>query len=90
MRNCILYLNDYFKVTQPIKNIYLFIYWLCRVAYEILVPRPGIEPRSQQLRAWSPNHWTAREFPTQPIFEPVSNLLRIMSPSKIITLQLCF
>ena len=29
------------------------------VACGILVPRPGIEPGSE---AWSPNHWTAREF----------------------------
>ena len=29
----------------------------------ILVPRPGIEPGPSAVRAWSPNHWTAREFP---------------------------
>ena len=29
----------------------------------ILVPQPGIEPRPSAVRAWSPNHWTTREFP---------------------------
>ena len=29
----------------------------------ILVPWPGIEPRPLVVRAGSPNHWTAREFP---------------------------
>ena len=29
----------------------------------ILVPQPGIEPMPLVVRARSPNHWTAREFP---------------------------
>ena len=29
----------------------------------ILVPRPGIEPGPPAVEAWSPNHWTAGEFP---------------------------
>ena len=29
----------------------------------ILVPQPGIKPRSSAVRAQSPNHWTTREFP---------------------------
>ena len=30
----------------------------------ILVPsRPGIEPLAVKAQTWSPNHWTAREFP---------------------------
>ena len=33
----------------------------CHVAYGILVPRPGIEPRPLAVKALSPNHWTARE-----------------------------
>ena len=28
-----------------------------------LVPLPGIEPGPSAVKAWSPNHWTAREFP---------------------------
>ena len=49
--------------------IYLFIYlfilffWPCHTACGILVPRPGIEPRPSAVKVWSPNHWTAREFP---------------------------
>ena len=41
----------------------LLIFWQCCVACGILVPRSGIEPRPSTVRAWSPNHWTAREFP---------------------------
>ena len=29
----------------------------------ILVAWPGIEPRPTEVKAWIPNHWTAREFP---------------------------
>ena len=35
-----------------------------------LVPRPGIEPRSPALGAWSLGHWTTREVPL------VSNFLK--------------
>ena len=34
----------------------------------ILVPQPGIEPRPSAVKAWSPNHWTAKEFPSFIIF----------------------
>ena len=40
-----------------------FFFWPRCAAYGILVPRPGIEPRPSAVRARSPNHWTAREFP---------------------------
>ena len=41
----------------------LVFFWPhCEVG-RILVPPPGIEPRPLALKAWSPNHWTAREFP---------------------------
>ena len=39
-------------------------FWPCRVAYGILVPRPGIEPSPPAVEAQSPNHWTAREVST--------------------------
>ena len=32
-------------------------------AYGISVPRPGIKPVPPAVEAWSPNYWTAREFP---------------------------
>ena len=42
------------------KKIFFLPHW---VACGILVPQPGIEPGPLAERAWSPNHWTAREFP---------------------------
>ena len=35
----------------------------CRSAYEILVPRPGIEPVPLAVKSRNPNYWTIREFP---------------------------
>ena len=32
------------------------------MAYGIFVLYPGIEPMSPTIEAWSPNHWTTREF----------------------------
>ena len=43
--------------------LFFFFFWKYCLACEILVPRPGIEPRPLAVRLWSPNHWTAREFP---------------------------
>ena len=44
--------------------IYLFIYFkLCHMAYQILVPQPGIEPGHTAVKAPSPSHWTTREVP---------------------------
>ena len=34
------------------------------MACGILVPQPGIEPGPSAVKARSPNHWTAKEFPT--------------------------
>ena len=42
----------------------LLLFWPHCVACGILVPWPGIEPVPPALEAWSPSHWTAREFPT--------------------------
>ena len=39
---------------------------LCHMAYRIVVPQLGIEPMPPAVEAWSPNHWTAREFPELP------------------------
>ena len=38
-------------------------FWLCHVICRILVPWPGIEPTTLAVKAWIPNHWTARVFP---------------------------
>ena len=43
-------------------------FWLCHMACGILVPRPGIKPMPPAVEAWSPNHWTAREFPSTILF----------------------
>ena len=37
-----------------------------RAACGILAPQPGIEPTPLAVKARSPNHWTAREFPPLP------------------------
>ena len=31
------------------------------MAYEILVPWPGIESMPSAMEAWSPNYWTIRD-----------------------------
>ena len=40
-----------------------FFFWR-RAAWEIFVPPPRMEPVRPVVEAQSPNHWTAREFPT--------------------------
>ena len=40
-----------------------------RAVCGIVVPQPGIEPRPLSVKAWSPNHWTIREFPRKHIFK---------------------
>ena len=41
---------------------------LCCRACSILALRPGIEPSPSAVKARSPNHWTAREFPETSFF----------------------
>ena len=52
----------YFNIKQ-ILLVYLFI---GRATWHtgILVPQPGIERLPPAVEARSPNHWTAREFPS--------------------------
>ena len=38
---------------------FFFSFWPCCMAYEILVPWPGIEPRPLVVKAQNPNHWCA-------------------------------
>ena len=40
-----------------------FLFWLCRVAGEILVPQPEIEPVPSALGAQSLNPWATKEAP---------------------------
>ena len=41
----------------------LFFFWPRPLTFGILVPQPGVKPRPPAVKAWSPNHWTTREFP---------------------------
>ena len=57
---------------RPFPGLYLFLkiyllidFWLPCPACGILVPQPGIKPVPPAAEARSPNHWTAREFPSQ-------------------------
>ena len=38
------------------------------MACKILVPQAGIDPGCLAVKAWSPNHWTARKFPATGFF----------------------
>ena len=58
-----------------------FFFWPRHAAYGIIVLRPGTEPRPATVTAWSPTHWTTREFPASQNFRtgslsaPVSPVL---------------
>ena len=39
----------------------------------ILIPRAGIKPVPLGVEEWSPNHWTAREFPELLYLEWINN-----------------
>ena len=52
-----------FHVVQSNFFFLFLFFWPCHMAFRILVPQPGIEPGSPAGEAWSPNHWTPREFP---------------------------
>ena len=58
-------------------NVIIFskkkFFWPRREAYRILVPRPGTEPRPSAVKAPSPNHWTAREYPVFSKFMQLCN-----------------
>ena len=43
--------------------VFCVFFWLHHLACEILFPWPGIKPIPLAVKAWSPNHWTGREFP---------------------------
>ena len=40
-----------------------FFFWLHHAACRISVSRPGVERAPSAVKAQSPNHWTAKEFP---------------------------
>ena len=50
-------------------KLIFFFFWPCHTAYRILIPQSGLEPRATAVKAQSPNHWTAREFPQTNLFK---------------------
>ena len=42
-------------VLQTQAGNFFFFFWLCLLAYGILVPRPVIKPVPPEAEAWSPN-----------------------------------
>ena len=53
---------------EPPHSIFVCVCLPHCTAYGILVPWPGIKPRSSAAKALSPNHWTTREFPSQSLY----------------------
>ena len=45
-------------------SFYFFFFFFGLVAFRILVPQPGTKLAPFAVEAWSPNHWTNREFPS--------------------------
>ena len=43
----------------------IYFFWPHHMVFKILVNGPGMEPVLPILEALSPNHWTAREFPSE-------------------------
>ena len=43
--------------------VFFFLFWPSSTACGILVPQPGMGPRPLAVKAPSPNHWMAKEFP---------------------------
>ena len=57
----------------------VFVFVFLAVACGILVPGPGIEAAPSAVKARSPNHWTAREFPGTGMFNQDSDELARLS-----------
>ena len=51
-----------YSLLDPL-NCYILLFFFGHEVCGILVPRSGIEPGPSAVKAQSPNHWTAREFP---------------------------
>ena len=61
--------------------------WLHLAPCGSLVPRPGIEPGPLVVKGPSPNHWTAREFPSPPHFKHYKSEDRPRQQHSLITVQ---
>ena len=61
---------------------FYFLSW--HMACRILVPWPGIEPRSTTVKALGPNHWTPREVPVfLKLWKDVKNFPSLHSPTYV-------
>ena len=59
-----LFLECAFPTSLPSYHLLVFFFfWPHRVAWGLLVPRPGIEPAPPAVEAQRLNRWTAREVP---------------------------
>ena len=70
-----------FIIFKMMMILFLFIYLFLphRTACGILVPQPGIGPVPTAVKARSPNHWTAGEFPAFSFFLTLSSVRRILN-----------
>ena len=55
----------------------LDFYSITLTTWPRLVPWPGIKPRPSVVKAWSLNHWTAREFPNYLCIALVSSVTQL-------------
>ena len=64
-----------------IGSMFFVLFFPHCVVCGILVPRPGIKLKPLAVKAWSPNHWTAREFPGSMLFDTgLSNIFFWICP----------
>ena len=57
------------KCLSPSWFFIFILHFLSLKACGILGPRMGIKPEPSAVKAWSPNHWTAWEFPVSQGFK---------------------
>ena len=50
-------------LTSLTQIYFILLIWSSHIIFGIFVPQLGIEDTPSAAKAWSPNHWTAREFP---------------------------
>ena len=55
-------LKEYCYTFNIPTTIFCFV-WSSLVAFGILVPQLGVKPMPPAVKAWSPNHWMAMDFP---------------------------
>ena len=57
------------------KILFIYLFWLHRVAFRILIPQPGIEPVPPAVEGRRLNHWTPREVPRLTFYLFIYSLL---------------